>query len=161
MSAHKHPASRECPWYEGYEPEPPCPSRAEERDEDDWDEYYLWRRWLARRGYTNRAPRDRGYRRERARVRQEARTRYWRRVKAHLNDLQPYHFANGVKPDVQALAADLGRRFRDLRQPCSCNRCGNPRRHFGTPTVGELREAEAGQLDAPLAFRHQRLREEY
>ena len=69
--------------------------------------------------------RTRGERRERARTRQAARTRYYRTI-THCDP---------------ADAARLGRRHRDLRQPCSCYACGNARRHFGGPPIGELREA--------------------
>lgn len=33
------------------------------------------------------------------------------------------------------------------RAPCSCPMCGNPRRHFGRPTVQERRADEEMQLE--------------
>jgi hypothetical protein len=33
------------------------------------------------------------------------------------------------------------------RTPCSCYRCGNPRRHWGTPTVQELRANSNPQVE--------------
>lgn len=42
---------------------PEQPSRAEELEWDDMHAEWIWRRWLARRGYLNRTPRDRRYRR--------------------------------------------------------------------------------------------------
>jgi len=36
-------------------------------------------------------------------------------------------------------------RLTQTRTPCSCPMCGNPRRHFGTPTIQEQRSrADAG-----------------
>ena len=55
--------------YQGYEPGADCLNRDEEAWEDWWMANIAWRRWLASRGYLNRRPRDRGYRRhQRARV---------------------------------------------------------------------------------------------
>ncbi len=78
-------------------------------------------------------PASRSERRAAAKRRQAAQTRFY------LRTLGQYQGVESV-PD----ALRLGRQNRDLRCPCSCPLCGNPRRHFGTPTVGELREAEAG-----------------
>lgn len=85
-------------------------------------------------------PTTRGLRRAAAERRQAAQTRKYRRQFAYMRYLQPYHFASGVKPDVEALAKTHGRKDRDNRQPCPCPACGNARRHFGTPPIGELRD---------------------
>ena len=73
-------------------------------------------------------PQTRGERRHRAAVRQAARTRFYR--------------SQSAGPMDEEDAARLGRKFRDLRQPCSCWMCGNARRHSG-PTIQERREAPA------------------
>ena len=81
-----------------------------------------------------RHPHTRGERRFRAAVRQAARTWFYRVVSPCGDD-----------------AARLGRKFRDLRQPCSCWMCGNARRHSG-PTVQELREPPVFAEDLPVVY---------
>jgi len=83
---------------------------------------------------TTDATRTRGWRRaQRARV-QRKRRGYWGRGR-----VSP--FALPVTPDF------LGRVAKTPR-PCSAWCCGNPRRHFGTPTMQERRAALAA-LAAP------------
>ena len=55
-------------WYAGHEPTEPPFTRAEELAYDDWDAHLRRRRWLARRDYLDRKPRDRGWRRHVARL---------------------------------------------------------------------------------------------
>lgn len=83
-------------------------------------------------------PKTRGERRAAATRRQAAATRYYRRVNAHLAELMPYHCAGGIVPDAEAISQQEGRKYRDIRKPCSCPFCkGYVTR---TPTIQERRE---------------------
>jgi len=70
-----------------------------------------------------RHPHTRGERRFRASVRQKARTWFYRVVSPCGED-----------------AARLGRKYRDLRRPCSCAMCSGWSRRNAGPPIGELRE---------------------
>lgn len=41
----------------------------------------------------------------------------------------------------QGVYADCVGTYRKVRRPCSCWRCGNPRKYFGAPTRQELKAA--------------------
>ena len=46
---------------------------------------------------------------------------------------------------VGITAHELASRYIDTPTPCSCNLCGNPRRHYGRVTHQERRASMAGE----------------
>jgi len=64
---------------------------------------------------------------------------YQEREKAHVRRFVRQRFG-----DARQLADDprwVGKYIHSY--PCSCHRCGNPRRHFGKPTMQERRQSSS------------------
>jgi len=74
-------------------PEPAC--KAEEAEWDDFHAETLWRRWLARHGYLNRTPRDRGFRRHQRQRATRRRLDLARRVIGASGPRSPWHIQRG------------------------------------------------------------------
>lgn len=54
-------------------------------------------------------------------------------------------------PHIEENQEEIIRHMQYTRKPCSCPMCGNPRHHFGQPTVQEQRAEMAAAADMELA----------